>query len=164
MPCRGCDLRGLHLATSIRSPRFWIRRSNHCTHACLQSRGLVRPSTSTSSHSFGSAKSLLVEMYFSPALVLAVLPLLVAAVPFEERSRDGVSIPIAKRSGFHNADGVVDIAKLQGGLRRTVALVFRTFYRTLATRLTMRPFAGKYSAASRRLRGIPAQLTSPCPS
>ncbi len=78
-------------------------------------------------HSFRSAKSLLVEMYFSSALVLTVLPFLVAAAPFEERSRDGVSIPIAKRSGFRSGDGVVDTAKLQAGLRRTAALVFRIF-------------------------------------
>ncbi len=103
-------------------------------------------------------------MYFSPALVLAALPFLVAAAPFEERSRHGVSIPVAKHSGFRNADGVVDTAKLQGGLRHTVALVFRIFYRMLATRLTIRSFAGKYSAASRRLRGTPAQLTPPRPS
>ncbi|KAH8986124.1 acid protease [Lactarius akahatsu] len=66
-------------------------------------------------------------MYFSPALVIAALPFLVAAAPFEEPSLGGASIPIAKRSGFRNADGVVDVAKLQAGLRRTVALVFRIF-------------------------------------
>jgi len=70
---------------------------------------------------------LLVEMYFSPTLVLAALPFLVAAAPFEEGSRNGVSVPIAKRSGFRNTDGVVDTAKLQAGLRRNVALVFRIF-------------------------------------
>ncbi|KAI9437839.1 acid protease [Lactarius psammicola] len=60
-------------------------------------------------------------MYFSPALVLATLPFLVAAAPFEESSRGGVSIPIAKRSGFRNAEGVVDIVKLQASIQRTVA-------------------------------------------
>ncbi len=104
-------------------------------------------------------------MYFSPTLVLAALPFLVTAAPFEESPRDGISIPIAKRSGFRNADGVVDIAKLQAGRLRTVALVFRIFfYRTFTTFLTTRSFAGKYTAASRRLRGIPAQLTPPRPS
>jgi hypothetical protein len=68
-------------------------------------------------------------MYFSPALVLAALPLLVVAAPFEEGSRNGVSIPIAKRSGFHNADGVVDIAKLQADRQNTVALVSRILYK-----------------------------------
>jgi cathepsin D len=66
-------------------------------------------------------------MYFSPALVLAALPFLVVAAPFEEGSSNGVSVPIAKRSGFRNTDGVVDTAKLQAGRRRTVALVFRIF-------------------------------------
>ena len=66
-------------------------------------------------------------MYLSPALVLAVFPFLIAAAPFEGGSRDGISIPIAKRSGFRNADGVVDIARLQAGLRRAVALVFYVF-------------------------------------
>jgi len=93
-----------------------------------------------------------------PALVLAALPFLVAAAPFEESPGDGVSIPTAKRSGFRNADGVVDIARLQGGIQRTVALVFRIYYRKFTVFLTTRSFAGKYSAASRRLRGIPAQL------
>jgi hypothetical protein len=66
-------------------------------------------------------------MFFSPALVLAALPLLflVAAAPAEESPRDEISIPITKRSGFHNADGVVDIANLQSGIQRTVTLVFR---------------------------------------
>ena len=48
-------------------------------------------------------------MYFFPALVLAALPFLVEAAPFEESPRDGISIPIAKRSGFRSTDGVVDI-------------------------------------------------------
>ncbi|KAH8986114.1 acid protease [Lactarius akahatsu] len=59
-------------------------------------------------------------MYCSPALVIAALPFLVSASPFEELSCDGVSIPIAKRSGFRNPDGVVDVTKLQAGLRQTL--------------------------------------------
>ncbi|KAI9444480.1 acid protease [Lactarius indigo] len=66
-------------------------------------------------------------MYFSPALIIAAFPFLVVAAPFEERSRGGISIPIAKRSGFRNADGVVDVAKLQRGLRRTAAKIQRGF-------------------------------------
>jgi len=72
----------------------------------------VQPSPSAVSASFESAslaKSLLAEMYFFPALVLAALPFLVEAAPFEESPRDGISIPIAKRSGFRSTDGVVDI-------------------------------------------------------
>jgi hypothetical protein len=67
-------------------------------------------------------------MYFSPAFALTALPFLVSAAPNEGVPRDGISIPIAKRSGFRNADGVVDITKLQAGIQRTVALVFRIFY------------------------------------
>ncbi|KAI9444477.1 acid protease [Lactarius indigo] len=59
-------------------------------------------------------------MYFSFTLVLAALPFLAAAAPFEERSHNGISIPIVKRSKFRNPDGVVDTAKLQAGIRRTV--------------------------------------------
>ena len=66
-------------------------------------------------------------MYFSPAFVLAALPFLVSAASFEGNLRGGMSIPIAKRSGFRNPDDVVDIAKLQVGIQRNVALVFRIF-------------------------------------
>ncbi|KAH9166026.1 acid protease [Lactarius sanguifluus] len=66
-------------------------------------------------------------MYFSPSLVLAALPFLVAAAPFEERSRNGISIPIAKRSGFRNANGAVNIAKLQACRQHTVAKIWRGF-------------------------------------
>ena len=66
-------------------------------------------------------------MHLSPALVLAALLFLAAATPFEGGSRDGISIPIAKRLGFRNADGVVDIARVQAGLRSAVALVFYIF-------------------------------------
>ncbi|KAI9444474.1 acid protease [Lactarius indigo] len=66
-------------------------------------------------------------MYFSPALILAALPFLVVAAPFEERSRVGISIPIAKRSGFRNADGVVNMAKLQASRQRTLAKILRGF-------------------------------------
>ena len=87
----------------------------------------MQPSSSAVSVSFESnpQPSHLAEMYFSPAFVLAALPFLVAATPlkFEERPRDGISIPIAKRSGFRSVDGVVNIAKLQDGVQYTLALV-----------------------------------------
>jgi len=89
-------------------------------------------------------------MYFSPALVLAALPFLVETAPFEESPRDGISIPIAKRSGFRSTDGVVDISKLESVIviRPTVGLVFHLFfYRIFATFLTTRSFAA-------RLRGV----------
>lgn len=84
----------------------------------------MRPLTS---NSLEAARSLLVEMHLSLALVLAALPFLAAAAPFEGGSRDGISIPIAKHSGFRNADGAVDIARLQAGLRRAVALACYIF-------------------------------------
>ena len=71
-------------------------------------------------------------MYFTPALVLAALPFLIAAAPSEERPRDGISIPIAKRSGIRNADGTVNGAKLQTDKRHALRLVFRMFYGILA--------------------------------
>ena len=116
---RGRALRGiLAFVAAVLTPRF-----KHCTYSSVQNRGLVRPLTSTSSDSWDRQ----VEMFFSAAFVLSTLFFLVAAAPFEEGSRDGISIPIAKRSGFRNADGVVDIKRLQAGLRRTVALVFYIF-------------------------------------
>ena len=107
--------------------------------------------------SLETASSLLVEMCLSPALVLAASSFLVATASFEGDSRDGISIPIAKRSGIRNSGDVVDIAKLQAGLRRTVALVFYIF----AGRLTTGNTPGIYSTASRHLRRIQAQLTLP---
>ena len=80
-------------------------------------------SASFESESASPAKSPLAEMYFSPALVLAALPFLVVATPFEDSLRGGISIPIAKRSGLRNADGVVGVAKLRVGVQHTVALV-----------------------------------------
>jgi cathepsin D len=76
-------------------------------------------------------------MYFSPALVLAALPFLVAAAPVDESPRDGFSIPIAKRSVIRNADGAVDTAKLLARTRHTLASVFRfSFLKTFTTFLT----------------------------
>ncbi|KAI9438431.1 acid protease [Lactarius psammicola] len=66
-------------------------------------------------------------MYFSLVLVLAALPFLVAAAPFEESPRNWISIPIAKRSGFRSANGVVDITKLQAAIQCTVAKLLRGF-------------------------------------
>ena len=112
---RGRALRGiLAFVAAVLKPRF-----KHCTYSSVQNRGLVRPLTSDS-----DSWDRQVEMYFSAAFVLSTLSILVAAAPFEEGSRDGISIPIAKRSGFRNADGVVNVTRLQAGLRRTVALVF----------------------------------------
>ena len=70
-------------------------------------------------------------MYFSPAFVLAALPFLVLAASLESDRRDGnngMSIPITKRLGSRNPDGVIGIAKLQAGIRHTGALVIRIFF------------------------------------
>ncbi|KAH9052607.1 acid protease [Lactarius vividus] len=64
-------------------------------------------------------------MYFSPTFIVAALPFFIAAA--QERFGGGVSIPIAKHSGFRNADGVVGTAKLQASLRRTVAKIQHGF-------------------------------------
>ncbi|KAI9444476.1 acid protease [Lactarius indigo] len=92
-------------------------------------------------------------MYFSPALVLAALPFLVSAGPVrEERSRIGVSIPIAKRSGFRNAEGVVDIAKLQAGRQRTLAAALRQFERNTGA---AHPSAPQLKRSIKRGKGDP---------
>ncbi|KAI0306143.1 acid protease [Multifurca ochricompacta] len=66
-------------------------------------------------------------MRFSAAFVLAVIPFLVDAAPSPAAPRDGLSIPITKRAGFRNAEGVVDISKLQSSLRRTVEKISHGF-------------------------------------
>ncbi|KAI9453012.1 acid protease [Lactarius psammicola] len=94
-------------------------------------------------------------MYFSPALIVLALTSLVAAAPFEEHSRDGVSIPIAKRSGFRNSDGVVDIARLQAGLRHTAAKIqcgFEAFERNTGA---AHPDAPQMKRSTKRGNGDP---------
>ncbi|KAH9019322.1 acid protease [Lactarius deliciosus] len=94
-------------------------------------------------------------MYFSPALVLTVLPFLVAAVPFEERSRVGVSIPIGKRSGFRNADGVVDVATLQAGRQSTAAKIMRGFEAFERNTGAVHPSASQLKRSTKRGKGDP---------
>ncbi|KAH9019320.1 acid protease [Lactarius deliciosus] len=97
-------------------------------------------------------------MYFSPALVIAVLPFLVSATPFEEPSRGGVSIPIAKRLGFRNPDGVVDVTKLQAGLRRTVASRgFEAFEKNTGA---AHPSASQLKRLTKRGKGDPLSADS----
>ena len=101
-------------------------------------------------------------MFFPPTLVLAALPFLflVAAAPVEERPRDEISIPIAKRSGFRDVDGVVDIAMLQSYMQRTITLVFHFLTKqTLQPFSRTRRFSGRFNAVSRRSRETLAQLT-----
>ncbi|KAH9041268.1 acid protease [Lactarius pseudohatsudake] len=92
-------------------------------------------------------------MYFSPALAIAALPFLVSAAPFEELSRDGVSIQIAKRSGFRNPDGVVDVTKLQAGLRRTVAKIQRGFEAFERNTGAVHPSASQLKRSTKRGKG-----------
>ncbi|KAH9166029.1 acid protease [Lactarius sanguifluus] len=92
-------------------------------------------------------------MYFSPALVIAALPFLVSATPFEEPSRGGVSIPIVKRSGFRNPDGVVDVTKLQAGLRRTVAKILRGFEAFERNTGAAHPSASQLKPSIKRSKG-----------
>ncbi|KAH9041264.1 acid protease [Lactarius pseudohatsudake] len=94
-------------------------------------------------------------MYFSPTLVFAALPFLVAAAPFEERSRNGISIPIAKRSGFRNTNGAVDIAKLQAGKRRTVAKIWRGFKAFERNTGAAHPSAPRLKRSTKRGNGNP---------
>ncbi|KAH9161573.1 acid protease [Lactarius sanguifluus] len=94
-------------------------------------------------------------MYFSPTLILAALPFLVAAAPFEERARIGVSIPIAKRSGFRNADGVVDIAKLQASRQHTVAKIQRGFEAFERNTGAAHPSASQLKRSIKRGKGDP---------
>ncbi|KAH8997787.1 acid protease [Lactarius hatsudake] len=99
-------------------------------------------------------------MYFSPALVVAALPFLVSAGPFEETSRGGVSIPIAKRSGFRNRDGVVDATKLQAGLRRTVAKMQRGFEAFERNTGAPHPSASQLKRPTKRGKGDPLSADS----
>ncbi|KAH9019324.1 acid protease [Lactarius deliciosus] len=94
-------------------------------------------------------------MYFSPTLVLAALPFLVAAAPFEEHSRIGISIPIAKRSGFRSADGVVDIARLLAGRQRTVAKIQRGFEAFERNTGAAHPSASQLKRSTKRGKGDP---------
>ncbi|KAH8997791.1 acid protease [Lactarius hatsudake] len=94
-------------------------------------------------------------MYFSPTLVLAALPFLVAAAPFEERSRIGISIPIAKHSGFRGADGVVDTAKLLAGRQRTVAKIQRGFEAFERNTGAAHPSASQLKRSTKRGKGDP---------
>ncbi|KAH9041329.1 acid protease [Lactarius pseudohatsudake] len=98
-------------------------------------------------------------MYFSPALVLAGLPFLIAAAPFGGNPRDGISIPIAKRSGLVSIDGVVqvDILKLQANRQCTVAKILLGFEAFNKNTGVDHPSASKLKRSPRRGNGI--QLT-----
>ncbi|KAF8261911.1 acid protease [Lactarius quietus] len=94
-------------------------------------------------------------MYFSPALVLAAIPFLVVAVPFKEGSRDGISIPIAKRSGIHTRDGAVDITKVQAGIQHSVAKIQRGFEAYERNTGSAHPSASQLKRSTKRDNGDP---------
>jgi hypothetical protein len=62
-------------------------------------------------------------MYFPVALICVAIPFLAQASLSEATSKTGLSIPISKRSTFHNADGVVDTTKLGASQHHTIAFV-----------------------------------------
>ncbi|KAN0138186.1 eukaryotic aspartyl protease [Lactarius tabidus] len=94
-------------------------------------------------------------MHLSPTFVLAALPFLVSAASFEGMPRDGISIPIAKRSGFRNAGGVVDITKLQAGIQRTVAKMQRGFEAFERNTGSAHPSASQVKRSTKRGNGDP---------
>ncbi|KAF8265090.1 acid protease [Lactarius quietus] len=94
-------------------------------------------------------------MYFSPTFILAALPILVVAAPLDETLRDGIPIPIAKRSGFRSADGVVDIAKLQAGVQRTVSKIQRGFEAFERNTGSAHPSASQLMGSTKRGNGDP---------
>jgi hypothetical protein len=75
-------------------------------------------------------------MYFLTAVALAALPFLVAAVPVQNPSRDVILLPLSKRSTFHNADGVVDTAKLQAGMHHIMEFVLTVLFKEKCASLT----------------------------
>ncbi|KAF8268682.1 acid protease [Lactarius quietus] len=96
-------------------------------------------------------------MYFS-ALVFFCHPLPRCGVPFEEGSRHGIisrAIPITKRSGFRNADGFVDIAKVQAGLRRTVTKIQHGFEAFDINTGSAHPYASRLKNSNKRGNGDP---------
>ncbi|KAH9168072.1 acid protease [Lactarius sanguifluus] len=63
-------------------------------------------------------------MYLSATLIIATLSFFAEA---QLTSRSGVAIPIAKRMQVRDANGVVDIAKLQRGIRHSLAKIDHGF-------------------------------------
>ncbi len=62
-------------------------------------------------------------MYLSATLIIAALSSFAEANP---TLSSGVAIPITKRTQVRSANGVVDVARLQGGIHHTIAFVFST--------------------------------------
>ena len=62
-------------------------------------------------------------MYLSTALIIASLSFFVQATT---ASRSGFAIPLTRRSEFRDADGVVDMARLQLSVSHSIKLDFLT--------------------------------------
>ncbi len=63
-------------------------------------------------------------MYLSATLIIAALSVFVEATPPLPRS--GFAIPISKRKQVRDANGLVDIARLDRGVRHSITFVFLT--------------------------------------
>jgi len=64
-------------------------------------------------------------MFLSATLIIATFFLFVGAT---STSRSGVAIPVTKRTQVRDANGVVDVARLQRGIRHTIAFVFSIIF------------------------------------
>lgn len=60
-------------------------------------------------------------MYFSPAFVLAALPLLAAAMPASHLQVNKNTIHLTRRSTDRRADGTVNVDVLKAGIKASVA-------------------------------------------
>ncbi|KAH8978614.1 acid protease [Lactarius akahatsu] len=74
-------------------------------------------------------------MYLSTTLIIVALSFFVEAAPRSLRS--GFAIPISKRTRLHDANGFIDIAKLQRGVRHSITkyyLGFQAYQQNTGTR------------------------------
>jgi hypothetical protein len=68
-------------------------------------------------------------MYFSITVAFAALPFLVGAVPVDlGHTRSVISIPLSQRSTHFNADGLIDVEKMQANVHQVAAFVFPVLF------------------------------------
>ena len=67
-------------------------------------------------------------MYLAHTLIFAALSFFVAATP---ESNSGIAIPLIKRTQIGDANGVVDVLKLQGHVRYRMACVCSAIFKTI---------------------------------
>ncbi|KAI9438009.1 acid protease [Lactarius indigo] len=82
-------------------------------------------------------------MYISVALQSFIVATLSSFVVATSTSRSGIAIPISKRSQVRDTDGVVDVARLQSGLRHSIAKFHRGFHTYQKNTGTSHPSAPK---------------------